>query len=142
MCDGLNGAGWKDSTIPKTGWTCIDIVDSKDGESGKPFEACEMSGTSIRYVHLMDHPDYPDIKRVGCICAGHMEGNSVGARRRTWLWKTSQRGNSYIVINGLCIVVYPWSEGWKVRIGDRKGSLVHLTEDAAKLSAFDWINQA
>ena len=50
MCDGLNGAGWKDSTIPKTGWTCIDIVDSKDGESGKPFEACEMSGTSTSWT--------------------------------------------------------------------------------------------
>jgi hypothetical protein len=36
----------------------------------------------IRYVHEMQHDDYPDIFYCGCVCAGHMEEDPDGARAR------------------------------------------------------------
>ena len=41
-----------------------------------------MSGTSIRYVHIMTHPQYDGEIAAGCICAGHMEGDIEAAVRR------------------------------------------------------------
>jgi hypothetical protein len=38
-----------------------------------PDEICEMCEfAEIRYVHIMQHPDYPETLRVGCVCAENM----------------------------------------------------------------------
>lgn len=43
---------------------CADIDDL-----GEPSQVCEMcEGVDIRYVHFMQHQDYPEILGVGC-CA-------------------------------------------------------------------------
>ena len=46
-------------------------------------ETCEMCGQeNIRYVHYMNHPDYPDELKVGCVCAENMENDYVNPRKR------------------------------------------------------------
>ena len=74
----------------------------------------------IRYVHRMLHPAYRSLG-VGCVCAGKMEGDPDGARRRERefkskmqrrenfskrIWKTSRNSNSYLKIRGHLIVLY------------------------------------
>ena len=69
---------WTQPGVPHKGWVCVDIEDL-----GSPDHVCEMREVQdVRYVHLMTHPDYAGKLRVGCICAGHMEGDSSRARDR------------------------------------------------------------
>lgn len=69
--------GWDDPNVPKRGWTCVGTNDLEE-----PSGTCQMSGTSIRYVHIMIHPRYEGEIEAGCICAGHMEGDIDAAVRR------------------------------------------------------------
>ncbi len=98
---------WRDHITPKRGWVCQEVEDL-----GTPSEECEMcEKETLRYVHQMSHPNYDRHLRVGCICAGHMEGDLAGAkaretkyknyfhRRENWLdlkWHTSKKGNPYL----------------------------------------------
>lgn len=65
----------------------------------------------IRYVHYMEHPDYPETLAVGCVCAEHTEGNYIrpreresgmrlfARRRKAWAdrqWMVSQLRNPFI----------------------------------------------
>jgi hypothetical protein len=152
---------WSQSGVPHKGWTCIDIEDL-----GEPSATCEMCETQeIRYVHHMQHPNYPEILGCGCVCAGHMESDyegarqrekvlrNAGARRRKWLtrdWRVSRNGNPFLNADGYNIVVYPAGQGWGFRIVNRatdRGIVsrkVLATKDAAKLRAFDamiWMKQ-
>ena len=121
---------WTRSGVPHKGWTCVDIEDL-----GRPDHVCQMCEVQdVRYVHLMEHPAY-GVRRVGCICAGHMEENIVGARKREaafkasrkrrvrWLareWQTSRAGNQYLNVDGFNVVVFPVDDAWGARILDRK----------------------
>ena len=107
---------WKSEDVPKSGWVCIGISDL-----GEPSAVCEMCGRQIiRYVHRMLHPAFRSLG-VGCVCAGKMEGDPDGARRRERefkskmqrrenfskrIWKTSRNSNSYLKIRGHLIVLY------------------------------------
>ncbi|WP_040441047.1 hypothetical protein, partial [Roseibium aggregatum] len=64
--------------VPKKGWTCIGFEDL--GESSTQCEMCE--NQDIRYVHQMQHPEYPDILECGCVCAGKMEEDYTAASRQ------------------------------------------------------------
>jgi hypothetical protein len=75
----------------------------------------------VRYVHTMFHPDYGELE-VGCICAGHMEQDLIGARlretsfkqrlsrRMNWLrrrWRVPYSGNEFInTHDGFNVVVF------------------------------------
>ena len=69
---------WSQGGVPHKGWSCIDIDDV-----GDDFVTCQMCETQpVRYVHTMEHPDYPDTLDVGCVCAGNMEQDYEAARER------------------------------------------------------------
>lgn len=69
---------------PISGWRCVDTYDTADGDSGDPnFHTCELCNCpSVRFVHVMGHPDHSKELHVGCICAGIMEGDILGAKAR------------------------------------------------------------
>ena len=145
---------WTQRGVPHKGWTCIDIEDL-----GSPDHICEMCEVQdVRYVHVMEHSDYDLALRVGCVCAGHMEEDLVGARKREesfkanrsrrarWLtrqWRTSYAGNSYLNTDGFNIVVYPVGDGFGARIEHRETGWSQMskrsydTVEHAKLAAFD-----
>jgi hypothetical protein len=149
---------WSQTGVPHRGWSCIDIYD--DGEDGEELHrVCEMCETQlIRYVHVMQHPDWEGKLEVGCVCAGNMEEDYEGARKREavfksrgkgragWLnrkWRQSRAGNPYINANGFNVVVFRWGEAWSARIerrtSGRQWSLQHPyeTAEAAALAAYD-----
>ena len=165
MSEKSGGSGkWCQPSVPHKGWTCVDVEDL-----GEPSETCEMCETQeIRYVHVMEHRDYPQGLRVGCVCAGHMEQDYERARRREkvmrsaagrrarWLsrkWRTSRSGNPFINTDGYNVVVFPRTPDrthWGFRI---QNQLTQQTvsarqpcpsEDAAKLRALDamiWLKE-
>jgi len=145
---------WSQRGVPQKGWTCIGFEDL-----GEPAAECEMcENQEIRYVHQMQHPDYPTILDCGCVCAGRMEENYAAAstresdsknlaqRRARWLkrkWKVSTNGNDYLKTDGFHIVVFARSGGWSGTITNlangtvTQARRVYETQDKAKLGVFD-----
>lgn len=145
---------WSLPGVPHKGWTCVD-----DEDLGRPRAICEMcEEQKIRYVHYMTHPDFDGTLAVGCICAGHMEENpqaakarektlqNIAKRKANWLsrnWRRSTKGNEYLNVDGMNVVVYPKGTKWAARISDRHtdqsitSKQSYSTSDAAKLAAFD-----
>jgi hypothetical protein len=118
---------WSEKGVPHKGWTCINIEDLEE-----PSLTCEMcESQEIRYVHYMKHPEYKELLKVGCICAGHMEEDVLNAKnredfmksrsskRKRWLsriWQTSNNGNEYIKTDGYIIVIKQNSTFWSALI--------------------------
>jgi hypothetical protein len=155
--DHVKGTGkWRQPGVPHRGWQCVNVEDL-----GEPIATCEMCEVmSIRYVHEMFHPDYETL-HVGCICAGHMEQDLAGARKREqdfkqrasrrsrWLdrrWRESRNGNSFLnTQDGFNVVVFEKGEGWGARFVDKRTGRTrfsrrpYASEAEAKLAAFDEI---
>lgn len=149
---------WSVTGIPHKGWVCVDVEDL-----GEPSAECEMcESQTIRYVHHMQHPDYPDVLQVGCVCAGHMEGSlttsrareasmrSRAGKRSRWLsraWKVSAKGNPHITADGYRVTIYPRGDAWACTVAAVDGSSVQHSRrnfesvSTAKLAAFDHITR-
>lgn len=108
---------WDKKDIPHKGWSCVDMVDLREDEycmdietlKSEIYEQCQMCNQEgIRYVHIMEHPDYVGRLRVGRICAEKMESDySAPKKRENGLrnrnsrmknffkreWKLNQKGN-------------------------------------------------
>jgi hypothetical protein len=54
---------WSQSRVPHKGWRSVDIDDR--GASGDICQMCESQ--AIRFVHFMEHDDYPAILEVVCV---------------------------------------------------------------------------
>lgn len=76
---------WSKAGIPHKGWVCVDVEDIAENATGSEnieYEQCEMCGNEkIRFVHIMEHPEYPNELRVGCVCAEKMSGDYVNPRK-------------------------------------------------------------
>jgi hypothetical protein len=121
---------------------------------------CE--SVEIRYVHFMEHPDYPDTLGVGCICAENMENDYINPRlrerhlksnirrRESWSrreWKISAKGNLYINTQGFNLTVFPLTDdkgrSWGLRVTYRESGMSQMgrrrypSEEAAKKAALD-----
>jgi hypothetical protein len=149
---------WSNPGVPHKGWHCVDIEDL-----GAPDATCEMCESQVvRYLHHMEHPNSAGILAVGCVCAGHMEGDVAAARdretsmrsraskRTRWLtrnWRTSVKGNPTLKADGYRVTVYPRGKGYAATIAAvDDGGLFHArrnypTVNEAKLAAFDHITR-
>ena len=108
---------WSQHGVPHRGWSCIGTEDL-----GEPLQTCMMcEHAEIRYVHVMEHPEYPETLEVGCVCAERMEHDYVNPRRRerelasearrrhSWpkrRWRTSAKGNLYLNTDGFNLTVF------------------------------------
>ncbi len=131
----------------------MDVIDL-----GSPEFKCEMCGQeNVRYVHEMSHPEYQGGLQVGCVCAEKMSEDYTGpadrerklhnrvARRSRWLnrkWRTSSKGNPYLNVEHVNVVVYPIKRGryrgqWGYGVDGKTSARSYPTEQAAKLAAFD-----
>jgi hypothetical protein len=68
---------WSRAGVPHKGWRCEDVEDLERDRA--ICEMCEVA--EVRYVHTMVHASWGRL-RVGCVCAGNMEGDYVGAVAR------------------------------------------------------------
>ena len=78
-------ARWEREGIPHKGWKEIGIEDlGEDLESGDDveYEQCEMCGQEkIRYVHILQHPNFNGELRVGCVCAERMTDDYINPQK-------------------------------------------------------------
>lgn len=149
---------WSQPGVPHKGWRCIDIDDREESE-----HTCQMcESRAVRFVHYMEHDDYPEILEVGCVCAGHMEEDLEGARRRDramasrarkrarWVerqWRVSVKGNEWLRADGYRVVVYQKGSEWGATVASEDDGFVHHgrrtfhTANEVKLAAFDFISR-
>jgi len=74
----VDHGNWAKKGVPHKGWTDLYVTDHED----QTF-TCEMCKTAlVRYVHTMEHPEYPEQLQVGCVCAENMSDDYVGPKRR------------------------------------------------------------
>ena len=108
-------ARWDLPGVPHKGWTLLGFVDIKD-DPDADYETCMMCGNErIRYVHILSHPDYNEVMRVGCNCAEKMTEDYIthrehenymqkrAARRRNFLkqeWYQNKSGNWILKYKG------------------------------------------
>ncbi len=130
-------------------WVCTGVDDL-----GYPAHICELCGKQeVRYVHNMRHPIYRRL-RVGCVCAGRLEGDlekarqrekefkSREARRETFAnkkWKTSKNSNPYIKINDHLVVLYydEKNKVWKYSIDRVFSPNTYYTREKCAAAVFD-----
>jgi len=140
---------WNVEDVPKSGWKCVGITDL-----GAATGICEMCGHQvIRYVHHMVHPKFPELS-VGCICAGKMEGDIEGAKRReadfknresrrenfkNSKWKKSKNGNYFLKAKQHLIVLYYNSKykTWKYSLDSAFCAETYKTKNDAIDAAFE-----
>ncbi len=151
--EGHTGHGkWSQPGVPHKGWSCVEWDDL-----GSPSELCEMcESTDIRYVHYMQHPNYPETLAVGCVCAEGMEEDvkaprerekkmqSMARRRASWArrsWRFSESGSPYVNAEGYNITLFQSGGDWKIRVSNRMtrgtqvGRKTYPDLEAAKLAA-------
>ncbi|MBR4960462.1 MAG: hypothetical protein IKY52_06165, partial [Clostridia bacterium] len=135
------------------GWECIDIIDL-----GQPVGVCRMYGHQIiRYVHVMQHPDYHRTIGAGCVCAGRMEGDIEAARQRESEFKNrlarletfmalprkrSRNGHEYVKYKGEIITLLEdkYRKGqWKTAFRNRY-SQPYPTKEEALRAVFEEID--
>lgn len=144
---------WKRDDVPKTGWRCVGVSDM-----GTPCVTCEMCGRQIiRYVHHMEHDNYRPLG-VGCVCAGRMEGDIEGARKREnelkkkqnrkenymkKKWKQSKNGNPYTKAKTHLVVLYKLKgkEKWIYSIDSRFCEETYNTKEEAMEAAFEVLDK-
>ncbi|WP_082782262.1 hypothetical protein [Acetobacter senegalensis] len=132
---------WSQAGVPKKGWSCVGVDDLEE-----PQQLCQMcESIEIRYVHIMEHPDYVDQLQVGCVCAEHMEEDykrprereqrlkKAAKRRTSWAnrtWRVSRMGNPYLNVEGFNLVIYARQDKWSVNIKNRASG---ITKSGRKL---------
>ena len=138
-------------TLPRDGWRCEDVRDI-----GIARFTCEYCGNMhVRYIHYLRHAQAGRLK-VGCVCAGHLEGSVEAAyaregvfrlaeaRKLRWHekdWKRSQRGILYANGDGFNVRIFPVPGGFGGIISSLANDWkllsqhVHATEAKAKAAA-------
>jgi hypothetical protein len=87
------------------------------------YQTCEVCGQyPIRFVHTIEHPEYPGPLDVGCVCVEKLTGDYVSPKRHearlrqrsrtraNWLkkpWNISANGNPWIKLHGYHAAVFP-----------------------------------
>ena len=97
---------------PLTGWRCIGVSDREMDDF-----TCELCGcTRVRYVHVMEHPEFPWELSTGCICAGIMEEDILGAKvREREARRRSQRKSNYLKKQWAAVSNRRWELRYKHR---------------------------
>ena len=77
---------WSVEGVPHKGWRYVGMEDL--GENALPsediqYEQCQMCGRErIRYIHILEHRDFPEELRVGCVCASKLTDDYVNPQER------------------------------------------------------------
>jgi hypothetical protein len=143
---------WKNNGLPRKGWVFYDIEDSLSLNS-----FCEWCGTSIRYIHILFHPDNDILTNCGCICAEHLTEDYVNPKKREKNLKShlnkikrlkktvfknfrqSKNGNYYFKCDGLFVLIYKKNLKYKLKINEIWGKKEFNNFENAFEIAWDFI---
>lgn len=147
LCRGCHGAE-HGKVMPKRGWECVGYDDLGDliGE-------CELCGTDLRYLYLVQHPKWPAME-VGTDCCDNLTGSLEasehldGYKKRadkvkrfvsSPRWKPRGPGELKIKQEGIYVVIKPNGAGFKVSMDGVTGKADFATLLDAKMRVFETI---
>ena len=125
---------------------------------GLCLAVCQFCGhEQIRFVHLLGHPSYPDIIRVGCVCACDLTNDYKNPKERerklksrasrkakfpNRKWKPTRYGGETISLDGYRVTVGQLRNGlYRIWIKSKEGTLTYPDTKTAKLCAFDAVQK-
>jgi hypothetical protein len=145
--------------VPHKGWTLVDVIDARDDEGidFDEYESCEYCDhESIRFVHVLSHPEYAGPMRVGCVCSCHLTQDYVNPKRRerevrnlaakrkrfvTKKWDWNRFGGETKELDGYRVTVSRKKEGFRLWINGKEGSRFYSEASDAKAAAFDAVRK-
>ncbi|MEE5994136.1 MAG: hypothetical protein V3G42_13020 [Oscillospiraceae bacterium] len=88
----------KSLNAPLKDWTCSEVIDVREDNPNASLEKCELCGyPHVRYIHVMEHKNYPACLNAGCNCAGVMESDILNAKEQERLVRNrSQRKKRFM----------------------------------------------
>jgi hypothetical protein len=108
--------------VPNNGWICSGMINLREDDPETELGNVRNGKEGIRYVHIMEHPQYPQTVRAGRVCAGKMENDYAVPwqrerellnrhnRKMTFLkreWQYRQNGNYVLKFKGECLTIIP-----------------------------------
>jgi hypothetical protein len=149
---------WNTPGVPHKGWHMVDVIDVR--ADGQPvhetdYESCTMCGNErIRYVHILEHPDFEGQMRTGIVCAEKMTNDYIthhqlerelrnrASRRLNWIkkdWRVSRNGNRTLIVDGNRITIFRdfHSGKYKLYVKNIIGKKLFASLEEAKKAAFD-----
>jgi len=145
LCKGCH-AGQHGIIKPFTGWECVGYEDL-----GEISGECELCGTSIRHVFVVQHEKWPPME-VGEVCCDHLTDTcvatnhmgvlrSVEARQQRFVestrWKYGEHGTCHIRQKGVNLEVEPVDCKFRLRVNDIQGRRRLSSIQDAKRLAFE-----
>lgn len=144
LCKGCHAAE-HGKIPPRFGWEYVGY-DDLSGLNG----VCECCGTSIRYVFLVQHANWPTME-VGTVCCDHLTSSEIATnfiesqlryRDRLKRFVSSKRwvelpwGGKRIVQKRIVLEILPSDGAFKIRMDEIPGKLSYPTELDAQMKAF------
>lgn len=135
--------------MPRGDWECIGSHDLGDliGE-------CELCGTDLRYLYLVQHPNWPAME-VGTDCCDHLTVSTdasehLNAHKKqadrvkrfvsSPRWKTGAAGAITIKQGGFIIAIIKSGEAFRIVLDGTRGKSNYATILDAKMKVFDFID--
>lgn len=148
LCRGCHGAE-HGKVMPRRGWECIGHDDLGDliGE-------CELCGTGLRYLYLIQHPNWPAME-VGTDCCDnltdtaeaseHLDAYKKRAERvkrfvSSPRWKTRPSGDLAIKQGGIAVAVRRAGSAFRIVMEGVTGKVEYATLIDAKMRVFESID--
>lgn len=148
LCRGCHAAE-HGKTPPKNGWECIGSHDLGDLTGN-----CELCGTDLRYLYLIQHPNWPTME-VGTDCCDnltgsleaseHLEAHKKQADRKKRFvssprWKTKPFGELAIKQTGIAVAIVKVGEAFKIIMDGATGKTEYASLLDAKMRVFESID--
>ena len=130
---------------PRSNWEYLGY-DDLGGLDG----ACEYCGNTIRYVFLIQHPDWR-LMEVGAVCCNHLTFNETSseqiAKQRQYSdklkrfvsskkWMMLSNGVSQMHVKEIFLEIVPFQDYFKIKVNGKLGKLQFLSEFEAKVHVF------
>ena len=144
--------------VPHKGWSLEQVIDlhEDEGLSYGEYEDCQFCDhEQIRFVHLLNHPDYSQAIRVGCMCACRLTNDYVEPKRQERIlrnkaarrsrfparkgWSSTCYGGKTIKLNGHRVTVASKSGRFRLWIDGKEGGRFYAQEKEAMLRGFDYV---
>jgi len=146
LCRGCHGE-LHGRVRPSIGWKCFG-----DDDLGDLCGNCELCGTELRYVFFISHPHWEPME-VGTVCCDHLTETEYASNKVDSITKCreravrfvesprwrNERGVQTITQKGFTIQLVIAGAAYRLKINSQMGKQMHPTPDAAKLAAFDVI---
>lgn len=148
LCRGCHGAE-HGRVMPRRGWECIGYDDLGDliGE-------CELCGTDLRYLYLVQHPNWPAME-VGTDCCDNLTGSADASehldaykkradRVKRFVssprWKAKASGALVIKQAGIAVTIIKAADAFKIVMDGATGKTEYATLLDAKMRVFETID--